>query len=74
MSPSRAPPGDAVARHRDAIDAISSSTGHKYMREKAELIQLLSLPHLQVSGIFSFCYLMYLRVHLHSLSICLYFI
>ncbi|XP_037910081.1 peripheral plasma membrane protein CASK-like [Hermetia illucens] len=49
MSPSRAPPGDAVSRCRDAIDAISSSSGHKNIREKSELMQLLSLPHLQVS-------------------------
>ncbi|XP_055908335.1 peripheral plasma membrane protein CASK isoform X2 [Eupeodes corollae] len=49
MSPSRAPPGDAVSRSRDAIDAISSSTSHKFAREKAELMQLLVSPHLQVN-------------------------
>ncbi|XP_055381359.1 peripheral plasma membrane protein CASK-like [Condylostylus longicornis] len=49
MSPARAPPGDAVSRCRDAIDAVSSSSGHKFARDKGELIQLLSLPHLQVS-------------------------
>lgn len=51
MSPSRAPPGDAVSRCRDAVDAIHLATGHKLGREKAELLQLLSLPHIQVSVI-----------------------
>lgn len=49
MSPSRAPPGDAVLRMRDTMDAISSAQGHKYNREKNELLQLLSMPHVQVS-------------------------
>lgn len=52
MSPSRAPPGDGVARCRDAVEAISLAHGHKFSREKAELLQLLSLPHIQVSAIF----------------------
>ncbi|XP_055686221.1 peripheral plasma membrane protein CASK isoform X2 [Lutzomyia longipalpis] len=47
MSPSRAPPGDGVARCRDAVEAISLAHAHKYTREKAELLQLLSLPHIQ---------------------------
>lgn len=50
MSPSRTPPGDAVSRCRDAVDAIHMATGHKLQREKAQLLQLLSLPHLQVGG------------------------
>lgn len=52
MSPSRAPPGDAVSRSRDTIDAILSASGHKYGRERNELLQLLSLPHLQVCYIY----------------------
>lgn len=48
MSPSRAPPGDAIMRCRDTIDVVSAAPGHKYNREKCELLQLLSLPHLQV--------------------------
>lgn len=49
MSPSRAPPGDAVTRCRDTIDAVSSAVGHKYAREKGELLHLLAAPHIQVS-------------------------
>lgn len=49
MSPSRAPTGDAVARSRDVVDCVCSAPGHKYNRERNELLQLLSLPHLQVS-------------------------
>lgn len=48
MSPSRAPPGDAVLRCRDTIEAVSGAPGHKYNRERCELLQLLTLPHLQV--------------------------
>uniref|UniRef100_A0A182VZI8 Protein kinase domain-containing protein n=1 Tax=Anopheles minimus TaxID=112268 RepID=A0A182VZI8_9DIPT len=48
INPSRAPPGDAISRCRDAIDAISSTAGHKYVREKSELINLLGSPHIQV--------------------------
>lgn len=48
MSPSRAPPGDAVSRCRDTIEAILTAPGHKYGRERNELAQLLSLPHIQV--------------------------
>ncbi|XP_035777652.1 peripheral plasma membrane protein CASK-like isoform X7 [Anopheles albimanus] len=47
INPSRAPPGDAISRCRDAIDVISSTPGHKYGREKAELISLLGSPHIQ---------------------------
>lgn len=50
MSPTRAPPGDAVARCRDAIEAIISAPGHKYNCEKNELLQLLSQSHVQVSA------------------------
>lgn len=49
MSPSRAPPGDAVTRSRDVVDILLSAPGHKYNRERNELLQLLSLPHLQVN-------------------------
>uniref|UniRef100_A0A182S8T6 L27 domain-containing protein n=1 Tax=Anopheles maculatus TaxID=74869 RepID=A0A182S8T6_9DIPT len=49
INPSRAPPGDAISRCRDAIDAISSTAGHKYVREKSELINLLGSPHIQTS-------------------------
>lgn len=52
MSPSRAPPGDAVLRMRDTMDAISTAQGHKNNREKNELLQLLSMPHVQVSSNF----------------------
>lgn len=47
MSPARLPPGDAVSRCRDAIESIRNSTGHKLQREKAYVLQLLSLPHMQ---------------------------
>ncbi|XP_040164457.1 peripheral plasma membrane protein CASK isoform X5 [Anopheles arabiensis] len=47
INPSRAPPGDAISRCRDAIDVISSTAGHKYVREKSELINLLGSPHIQ---------------------------
>uniref|UniRef100_U5ENN4 Peripheral plasma membrane protein CASK n=1 Tax=Corethrella appendiculata TaxID=1370023 RepID=U5ENN4_9DIPT len=47
MSPARTPPGDGVNRCRDAIDAITSSGGHKYVREKTELVNLLGSPHVQ---------------------------
>lgn len=50
MSPARLPPGDAVSRCRDAMEAIRNATGHKLQREKAYVLQLLSLPHMQVSG------------------------
>lgn len=46
---SRTPPGDAIARCRDAVDAIQSATSHKYSRDKAELVHLLGSPHIQVS-------------------------
>lgn len=50
MSPSRAPPGDGILRCRDAIDiVVSSAPGHKYIRDRNELLQLLTLPHIQVS-------------------------
>ena len=49
INPGRAPTGDAISRCRDAIDAISSAPGHKYGREKGELINLLGSPHIQVS-------------------------
>lgn len=50
MSPTRAPPGDAVVRCRDVIDIIISAPGHKYNCERNELLQLLSQSHVQVSG------------------------
>lgn len=49
MSPARAPPGDSVIRCRDVIDVIISVPNHKYNRERNELLQLLSHPHMQVS-------------------------
>lgn len=49
MSPTRTPPGDGVLRCRDAIDIVSSAPGHKYIRDRNELLQLLTLPHIQVS-------------------------
>jgi hypothetical protein len=49
MSPSRAPPGDAVSRGRDVVEAIQMSNERKNARDKNELIQLLGLPHIQVS-------------------------
>lgn len=48
MSPSRTPPGDGILRCRDAIDIVSSAPGHKYIRDRNELLQLLTLPHIQV--------------------------
>lgn len=55
MSPARTPPGDGLSRSRDAVEVISTSTGHKNGREKNEILQLLSLPHIQVG--FSFIYI-----------------
>ncbi len=49
MSPSRAPPGDAISRCRDAVDSIQAATSHKYARDRAELVHLLGSPHIQVS-------------------------
>lgn len=54
MSPSRAPPGDGVTRCRDAVEAISTAMGHKLIREKGEVLHLLSLPHIQVCKFFYF--------------------
>uniref|UniRef100_A0A182QG50 L27 domain-containing protein n=1 Tax=Anopheles farauti TaxID=69004 RepID=A0A182QG50_9DIPT len=51
INPSRAPPGDAISRCRDAIDAISSTGGHKYGREKSELINLLGSSHIQFPAV-----------------------
>lgn len=48
MSPLRAPSGDSIIRCRDVIDVIISTPGHKYNREKNELLQMLSQPHMQV--------------------------
>ncbi|XP_031630042.1 peripheral plasma membrane protein CASK isoform X2 [Contarinia nasturtii] len=47
MPQGRVPPGDGVARCRDAIEAIISAPGHKYNCEKNELLQLLSQSHIQ---------------------------
>ncbi|XP_055638969.1 peripheral plasma membrane protein CASK isoform X15 [Toxorhynchites rutilus septentrionalis] len=47
INPSRAPPGDAISRCRDAIDTTSSAPGHKYTRERTELINLLGSSHIQ---------------------------
>ncbi|XP_038114096.1 peripheral plasma membrane protein CASK isoform X10 [Culex quinquefasciatus] len=47
INPLRAPPGDAISRCRDVVDAISSAPGHKQAREKAELINLLGSSHIQ---------------------------
>lgn len=53
MSPTgRAPPGDSVARSRDVAEVILSAPGHKYTRERNELLQLLSHPHVQVNILF----------------------
>lgn len=52
MSPSRAPPGDAINRCRDAVDSIQAATSHKYSRDRAELVHLLGSPHIQVSDDF----------------------
>lgn len=49
MSPARAPAGDSVIRCRDVIDVIITAPSHKYNRERNELLQLLSHPHMQVS-------------------------
>nr|XP_036217297.1 peripheral plasma membrane protein CASK isoform X3 [Bactrocera oleae] len=45
VSPSRAPPGDAVARCRDVIESVSSVGGNKYLKD--ELMQVLASPHVQ---------------------------
>lgn len=59
--PARAPPGDAVLRCRDAVEAISASatgggtlgtTRHSskhHAQDKGELLHLLAMPHIQVS-------------------------
>lgn len=49
VSPSRAPPPDAINRCRDAIDAITSVSGHRYARDRIELVNILATPHMQVS-------------------------
>lgn len=49
VSPQRAPPGDSVSRCRDVVDVLISASELKYNRERNELLQLLSLPHVQVS-------------------------
>lgn len=54
VSPSSRPPGDAIHRCRDAVDAIQSATSHKYSRDRAELIHLLGSPHIQVSACINF--------------------
>lgn len=46
VSPSRAPPGDAVARCRDVIESVSSVGGNKYLKD--ELMLVLASPHVQV--------------------------
>lgn len=53
VSPSRAPPGDGISRCRDTVEAVATAPGHKYNRERNELLQLLSLPHLQVITIYN---------------------
>lgn len=53
MSP-HTPPGDAINRCRDAVDAIQSATSHKYSRDRAELIHLLGSPHIQVSAFINY--------------------
>ncbi|XP_054081992.1 peripheral plasma membrane protein CASK isoform X1 [Zeugodacus cucurbitae] len=45
VSPSRAPPGDAVTRCRDVIESVSSVGGNKYLKD--ELMQVLASPHVQ---------------------------
>ncbi|XP_012159313.1 peripheral plasma membrane protein CASK isoform X1 [Ceratitis capitata] len=45
VSPSRAPPGDAVARCRDVIESVSSVGSNKYLKD--ELMQVLAEPHFQ---------------------------
>lgn len=69
MSPSHAPPGDAINRCRDAVDAIQSATSHKYSRDRAELIHLLGSPHIQVSA-----FINYYSTSLHVWLFRLYFI
>lgn len=61
---SRAPPGDAVLRCRDAVEAVSASaagsgtmgtsrhTSKHHAQDKGELLHLLALPHIQVSSRF----------------------
>uniref|UniRef100_A0A1A9ZEB4 Protein kinase domain-containing protein n=1 Tax=Glossina pallidipes TaxID=7398 RepID=A0A1A9ZEB4_GLOPL len=46
MSPSRAPPGDAVSRCRDVIEVLSSPPCTNYLID--ELMQLLASPHIQM--------------------------
>ncbi|EDS40876.1 calcium-dependent protein kinase [Culex quinquefasciatus] len=55
INPLRAPPGDAISRCRDVVDAISSAPGHKQAREKAELINLLGSSHIQI-------YILYMQI------------
>uniref|UniRef100_A0A1A9YUC0 Protein kinase domain-containing protein n=1 Tax=Glossina morsitans morsitans TaxID=37546 RepID=A0A1A9YUC0_GLOMM len=67
MSPSRAPPGDAVSRCRDVIEVLSSPPCTNYLID--ELMQLLASPHIQVSlKLISLCMSMYLNVRQDSLS------
>lgn len=67
MSPSRAPPGDAVSRCRDVIEVLSSPPCTNYLID--ELMQLLASPHIQVSlKLISLCMSTYLNVRQDSLS------
>lgn len=61
MSPARSPPGDGLSRSRDAVEAVSTSTGHKNTRDKNEILQLLSLPHIQVCLLNTVCLCLLLK-------------
>lgn len=67
MSPSRTPPGDAINRCRDAVDAIQSATSHKFSRDRAEFVHLLGSPHIQVSHMSNIIFVLHSSVRLqHS--------
>lgn len=50
ISPHRAPPCDSILRCRDLIEAMEIIPGHRMIRERNELLQLLSDSHVQVSA------------------------
>lgn len=53
ISPHRAPPCDSILRCRDLIEAMEIIPGHRMIRERNELLQLLSDSHVQVSAIYT---------------------
>lgn len=71
MSPVRTPPGDGLQRCREAVEMVTATGAHRFGRDKAELLEILSSPHFQVSEqTLCFCFLY--EVHTYVMYICLY--